>query len=724
MVYVVHAKAPFIYTTYKPILLIYLTFQNTGEFFTERPFERMKPKINLSHLYIAVGLISWLGLAIVDNPAQFDALAEISLLGAQVIKNTFLVLLFFATLLFYKINISQSKGQSFIDLLWRLVITGIIIAILLALHHLLADKLMQHGQWSSLAVFVEQLVIVTAVVFGAACFYIFKKMILYQKTKESLYLWRVFEYMLYAAVWLTYVNWSHSDIVFQLCLVPMLVLGAVLSLNLHWIAYLNSKQKWTAIALLLLVLLLAFMLLANLFLYAESHAMITDLTSNVALVNLLAFEGIYSLFSVLVLLFNLPTSSVFEKKFSEVINIQKMAKSAQFSHSEEEVFKNLFDSVTATLLATQAALEVYKNNDSEPAYHRFIHFNIAHLEKAKKFIRMHVLESADEFTLIENINTKKNYHELLGEFSPKTMLIIPLENYGERLGKMYLFSNVKNGFEKEMIEIALTYVHQATNSIINLRLTQLAVNQARYVRELEIAKRVQEALLPPPLAHNEYIEACAYSHSADEVGGDYYDYYWYSPTKLAVVIADVSGKGTSAAFHMAKTKGIFHSLVSFSLPISESVYHLNKALSACLDKGSFVTLTWVEVDFENKKFACVRAGHCPTLYYHGQTHTAEFITQTGVGLGILRGANADLQLRTAEAAIYSGDVILLFTDGVTEARNMQGEQFGTKRLKEFLISHKQFNAETILLQLKNSLEMFCETTHFPDDYTIVTLKIK
>src|SRR5690606_22870988 len=116
------------------------------------------------------------------------------------------------------------------------------------------------------------------------------------------------------------------------------------------------------------------------------------------------------------------------------------------------------------------------------------------------------------------------------------------------------------GFNKEMTKIVSTFANQAGISIENFRLMEEALQNERYKEELKIAKTVQKSLLPTNLDQDDDFEVAAFSESADEVGGDYYDTHRISARLIALIIADVSGKGTTAAFHMSQMKGIFHSL--------------------------------------------------------------------------------------------------------------------------------------------------------------------
>src|SRR6185369_1664930 len=148
---------------------------------------------------------------------------------------------------------------------------------------------------------------------------------------------------------------------------------------------------------------------------------------------------------------------------------------------------------------------------------------------------------------------------------------------------------------------------------------------ARYKEELKIAKTVQQSLLPTKLEQDKDFEISAFSASADEVGGDYYDTLRINDHLVALIIADVSGKGTTAAFHMSQMKGIFHSLAQNCIEPDEFMVKANRALVYCLERGSFISASFFLVNTQNKKVRYARAGHCPVLYYTAAKDKSDYL---------------------------------------------------------------------------------------------------
>jgi len=275
-----------------------------------------------------------------------------------------------------------------------------------------------------------------------------------------------------------------------------------------------------------------------------------------------------------------------------------------------------------------------------------------------------------------------------------------------------------------MINVIRTFVNQAAISIENFKLIETILENERYIKELNIAKNVQRSLLPSDLDHSNFFDIAAYSKSADEVGGDNYDIYKENEERTVVIIGDVSGKGTSAAFHMSQLKGIFHSLVQLNLSTCEFMVYANNALSKGLDKNSFITASIYVLDKNKRTIEFCRAGHCPALYMKKGGKDPKYYFGKGLGLGILRNNEFSEYVKNDRITFSEGDLMVLFTDGITEARNHQGEEFGYDRLKELVIRNAEMSPAEIKNELIDTLYEFCETKTPDDDYTLIIIKFK
>ena len=192
--------------------------------------------------------------------------------------------------------------------------------------------------------------------------------------------------------------------------------------------------------------------------------------------------------------------------------------------------------------------------------------------------------------------------------------------------------------------------------------------------------------------------------------------------KISLIVADVSGKGTTAAFHMSQMKGIFHSLAQDCIKPDEFMCKANQALVYCLERGSFISATFFIVDTNEKKVHYSRAGHCPLLYYSAAKSKAEYFKDKGIALGMVKNRSYSNFIEANEFHYQRGDIMVLYTDGVTEAKNAKGDEFGYERLADVLLEVKEMAPKQIQEHLIRRLYEFSGTSNINDDYTTMIVK--
>jgi serine phosphatase RsbU (regulator of sigma subunit) len=224
------------------------------------------------------------------------------------------------------------------------------------------------------------------------------------------------------------------------------------------------------------------------------------------------------------------------------------------------------------------------------------------------------------------------------------------------------------------------------------------------------------------LEKSDEFEIAAFSESADEVGGDYYDTLRINDHLISLIIADVSGKGTTAAFHMSQMKGIFHSLAQEDVEPDQFMNRANQALIYCLERGSFISATYFIINTQTKKIRYARAGHCPVLYYCSSKNSFEYFKDKGIALGMVRNKSYSKFIQAYEFSYQAGDMMVLYTDGITEAKDSKGEEFGYDRLVAVVEEAKSLSPKEIQDHLINRLYEFSGTDNINDDYTTMIVK--
>jgi phosphoserine phosphatase RsbU/P len=672
--------------------------------------------------YFFIAFLSFIFLIIFYSNATYLESLVNNLVYFHLSEDVLLGIFSLSVLLFYKLLIEKYEGNEFLNLLWKCTLTGLLLLVVLAVGNLYLKYFYESKSFDETPKMVYLAILVCIFLFFASCFYVFKKMILYHKTKTTVYLFDAIEYITFGNIFLNFIELKNDSIYFYLLLFPSAVLSIPLALNLKWIAYLDFKQKLNSIFFIAVILVINALVFWSIYKFSTKYQPDLDLMNNIFIVSILFFISIYGFFSVLVLFFNLPTSSVFEKKFSEVLNFQKLSRSAQEGKTEDEVYELLVTSCMGSMMANACVLELTEdtNEDKTNIYQEISRKDF---DKIKTLLTENHKSAQDNYVMIDELNKEKNYGQI-AHTGFKSLIALPLIAYKEKLGTIYLFSELKKGFEKEMIELVNTYVIQASTSVSNFRLINDAIENARYKQEIDIAKKVQNDLLPKEIISNDHLEMSIFSHSPDIVGGDYYDWVQIEKDKYAFVIGDVSGSGTSAAFHTAKLKGIFHSLIRTPISVKDFMIYANQAVTACLNKSNFITLTLLIIDLKTNSLETVRAGHCPTLHYDSKQKTVSFINQRGVGLGIIRNDGFKNAISKEEIQLNCGDVILVFTDGVIEAKNTLGEEFGYERIQQVLESNAEASTDTIKDCVLENLLSHSQNLPIDDDYSLMVLKIK
>lgn len=303
-------------------------------------------------------------------------------------------------------------------------------------------------------------------------------------------------------------------------------------------------------------------------------------------------------------------------------------------------------------------------------------------------------------------------------------LAIPMLVKGQLFG-LLLFSVPKGtqSFDTKQRHFAATLANQAALALENALLYDELREQERLKRELEIARDVQRKLLPREMPQIPGFQFEAVCRPAQEVGGDYYDFFHLDEERVGIVIADVSGKGTSASFYMAEIKGMMLTLTTRYLSPRELLIEVNRRLYASLDRRVFATMIYGVVDVRSKKFTFGRAGHTPLVYITADGR-GEITTPSGIGLGLDSGGLFDQTLTEQVLSLDAGTSLILLTDGITEAMNESGETFGVERLLEAAGSNATDDPVRLRECIFESVESFVKGARQHDDLALVIVQCR
>lgn len=236
-------------------------------------------------------------------------------------------------------------------------------------------------------------------------------------------------------------------------------------------------------------------------------------------------------------------------------------------------------------------------------------------------------------------------------------------------------------------------------------------------REIDLAREIQLSLLPNTEHKREKLEIFSFANTAKEVGGDYVDII-ETDSGTYIIIADVSGKGLSAALYMVRMQALVHLLIEKSQPSPKELFmELNNYVKSGIKDKTFVTACAAFFPKDTDHFIFARAGHNAPIFYSRDRDATFDLRSDGFALGMTSSHNLEQHLQEKKFHFKPGDSVLLYTDGLTEARNEFGEQFGESRLDAILSVYGSLHAKTIIRKIQSSLEAFIGNETPDDDVT-------
>lgn len=492
------------------------------------------------------------------------------------------------------------------------------------------------------------------------------------------------------------------------------------SARISWIAFLQKKEK---ISLLVISIIIAVLFIVNLVNSGEGNMhyrmLITFSPSLARFLNILMIYGtVY--FSVLFFttLFHLPTAEAYDRKAQEVSSLQYFSKLI----TEVLDFNDLAETVTdiATKVCNADAAWIIWKEPKEFSTIALKNIGYVDAREISNFIYRKINNNSGGQTEIFSLEKFEKFSSLSENYF--SAAACPLKTHMEIKG--YLIVSKKNNsiFNDEDINAINTFSDYAAVAIDNSRLVEESIEKERLEKELDVAREVQRKILPLRLPEYDNLDISSVFIPAFEVGGDYYDFFEISRQKLGFVIADVSGKGISAAFIMAEVKGIFESLSRTITKPRDILIGANNILKRALNRSSFVSASYGIVDTEKGTLTISRAGHCPAILV--RDGKAEILKPSGIGLGLNFTEHFDNSLDETEIHLNEEDLIVLYTDGITDAKNKELEDFGTQKFEKILIDNSKSTPDEIANAVIREVTVFSQSHSQYDDITLVILKWK
>lgn len=300
----------------------------------------------------------------------------------------------------------------------------------------------------------------------------------------------------------------------------------------------------------------------------------------------------------------------------------------------------------------------------------------------------------------------------------RSVLAVPLGVSEKVFGIIYADSPIAEGrFTEDHLKVLTTLASVAAIRVENARLVESRFQQERLERELQLAMEIQQRFQPtaPPTVPGYELQGISFP--CYEIGGDYYDFIRREDGRLVIALGDVSGKGTAAALLMSSLHAAIHAQTGSHDTLVKTISAVNRYLADNIPSNRFVTLFYAELDPESGALSFLNAGHNPPLIVHA-AGTVEQLASGGLPLGI----KADADYREGRTHLQMGDVLVIYSDGVTEAASPSGEEFGPTRLYEVVSRNVDASAAGIRDRIESAVTKFSQGTQAADDITLVIVK--
>jgi sigma-B regulation protein RsbU (phosphoserine phosphatase) len=240
---------------------------------------------------------------------------------------------------------------------------------------------------------------------------------------------------------------------------------------------------------------------------------------------------------------------------------------------------------------------------------------------------------------------------------------------------------------------------------------------------LELARAIQQNLLPGTAPKLEGFELAGNCKYCDETGGDYYDFIELTelgPGRVGIALGDVTGHGIGAALLMATARSVLRSNAQrYGTNLTQLFEVLNQHIESDTDYDKFITLFYGILDANQRSLVWVSGGHDPALWYHTNNGQIEELPNTGMPVGIMQDSNFE---QGGPVSLEAGDVVVIGTDGIWEAQNESGDMFGKERLRKIIIRENEKPANEICSRIIDEVTNFSSPTPQLDDITLVVIK--
>ena len=409
-----------------------------------------------------------------------------------------------------------------------------------------------------------------------------------------------------------------------------------------------------------------------------------------------------------------------EYQISSVIS--EVSKALVLHQPLNELLEHILDLIGQHLVMDRGILMLKEGNPPQ-FIPRVIRINNPRLKNQKiqvsqSIINLAVDQNSSILTSDAQDDTRFKAEASIINLNIHSAMCVPLWNNREIIGVIYADRIYKlEQFTEENLRLMTLLANLAAIKIENAKLVEQGIEKEKMEKELSLASQIQRDFLPKENPKSKGFEIAGANVPCYQVGGDYYDFIDIDPDRIGITIADVSGKGVSASLLMASLRAALQSEVHSEYEIEKMVKKLNDFVHRSSGTNKFITFFFSELNKKTSELKYINAGHNPPLIINpkGNVHRLE---SSGFCLGMF--PNVDYKMEKLNLCV--GDTALLFTDGITESRNKDNEEFEEQRMIQLLKKHSKIGAQDLIEKINQELEEFTVGTEQMDDQTIVVIK--
>lgn len=486
-----------------------------------------------------------------------------------------------------------------------------------------------------------------------------------------------------------------------------------------WIHYLNKQQK--VLVFFFGALTFSFVLIR--FIGGPIEVGRTSVVVGSFVYSVLSFCVVYMAMSLIGILFHLPSAGLMDRRINELRSLQTLSSTIGSVLNEKELISKATELSKKVVNADYTWIELSNGDRLKLAGTHGVRKE--DVEKIPRAIQEYIRQSVnihDGALLVNDLLKDRQTRGIKAWKQRVGSLLAAMICFKDRnLGILYAVRTDKFGFPEESRGLFQAFADQVAVALENVNLVQVTIEQQVYHEELRLAHDAQMRLLPQQMPKILGLEIDAFCMTANEIGGDFYDIIEVDENRVDVVVGDVSGKGASAAFYMAELKGVLQALAPHFESPKKMLVEVNTFLRNHFESNTFATMTYGMYLPSKRQMKLVRAGHPPAGLI--RNNAVSWLETEGLGLGMAKNEFFVRHLKEKSLTLRKGDMMLFYTDGLIEARNSEGAEYGESALEEILIQLQEMETQALVADIRRCLESFTENVPRHDDVTCVAIRI-